>query len=614
MKKAVFLLALVACSLSLMAQDLHFRADGTFKILQFTDTHLRGDNERAIATIQLVRQGIATEQPDLIIFTGDVVTDSPAEKAWNDLLPVLAKEGYPFVILNGNHDTEDLDYPTISRLVTQTAHNRNQLNEQGVLTDQVLPVLNAQNKAKALLYLFDSHSMTPVKRVGGYDWIRPYQIDWYRRQSQQFIVQTGDTLPALAFMHIPLCEYQQVVNDPKVKHVGTRLENECPAKVNSGLFAAMVEQGDVMGLFSGHDHDNDYVTEPYLGISLGYGRFSGSKNTYIELMPGYRIITLREGERAFSTYVKLKDGRAIKHYPEALAAQAQATPRVDWMKDIPGQTPMHRLTLPATHDSGAQIGGEYLQTQDRSIAEQLTLGIRGFDMRLKPHEDGQLGIYHSSAYQHITWAQDVLPAMLTFLKDHPSETLVVSMMNENRVGPEDYARLLSQCLNEPIYKDCFVWDFRPDITLDECRGKIVFLHRSELNAPYPGARCLDWGENMTFTGKLVAPNGTQCALQVEDDYGLRYYGDSPRKTELTLANIERAQNSTDSTWFLSYCSATASPTNGPLDFAERVNPAVGDELEGITAPCGMVLIDFAGRPWSQTLIERLIACNRGLKP
>ena len=31
------------------------------------------------------------------------------------------------------------------------------------------------------------------------------------------------------------------------------------SKINSGLFTAMLEAGDVMGVFAGHDHDNDYV-------------------------------------------------------------------------------------------------------------------------------------------------------------------------------------------------------------------------------------------------------------------------------------------------------------------------------------------------------------------
>ena len=40
--------------------------------------------------------------------------------------------------------------------------------------------------------------------------------------------------------------------------------------------------GDVFGVFCGHDHDNDFVTQ-YAGVMLGYGRYSGGKTVYNHL-------------------------------------------------------------------------------------------------------------------------------------------------------------------------------------------------------------------------------------------------------------------------------------------------------------------------------------------
>lgn len=39
---------------------------------------------------------------------------------------------------------------------------------------------------------------------------------------------------------------------------GSKFERVCCPEVNTGLFAAMLERGDVMGTFAGHDHINDY--------------------------------------------------------------------------------------------------------------------------------------------------------------------------------------------------------------------------------------------------------------------------------------------------------------------------------------------------------------------
>lgn len=60
-------------------------------------------------------------------------------------------------------------------------------------------------------------------------------------------------------------------------------------------------------------HDNDYLASHY-GIVLGYGRFSGGKTTYIDLQPGARLITLYEGEKTFTSYIRLKDGRVIDRF------------------------------------------------------------------------------------------------------------------------------------------------------------------------------------------------------------------------------------------------------------------------------------------------------------
>ena len=48
------------------------------------------------------------------------------------------------------------------------------------------------------------------------------------------------------------------------------------------MFANMLECGDVMGVFAGHDHVNDYIATLY-NIALGYGRASGGKKLLTEI-------------------------------------------------------------------------------------------------------------------------------------------------------------------------------------------------------------------------------------------------------------------------------------------------------------------------------------------
>lgn len=68
-----------------------------------------------------------------------------------------------------------------------------------------------------------------------------------------------DNLCRLLLFHIPLPEYNEAARSENAILRGTRMEEACAPKLNTGMFAAMKEAGDVMGMFVGHDHDNDYA-------------------------------------------------------------------------------------------------------------------------------------------------------------------------------------------------------------------------------------------------------------------------------------------------------------------------------------------------------------------
>ena len=172
----------------------------------------------------------------------------------------------------------------------------------------------AVNKARTdkpdlLIYYINSNAYSTIPGVEGYGWIETDQIDWYNRQAQAFRQANGDNpVPALSFFHIPLPEHAEALGPDKTKYRGTRIEKECAPQLNSGMFLNMLRQGGMMGAFVGHDHSNDYVALLH-GIALGYGRFSGSTNTYQDLISGARVIEVdsaRPGE--FLTWMRLADG------------------------------------------------------------------------------------------------------------------------------------------------------------------------------------------------------------------------------------------------------------------------------------------------------------------
>ena len=176
--------------------------------------------------------------------------------------------------------------------------------------DYVLTVKSSADAVKdvALLYCMDSHSYSSLKDVDGYAWLTFGQISWYRDQSAAYTAQNGGKpYPALAFFHIPLPEYNEAAANENAILRGTRMEKACAPKLNTGMFAAMKEAGDVMGVFVGHDHDNDYAVM-WKNILLAYGRFTGGNTEYNHLPNGARIIVLNEGSRTFDTWIRQKGG------------------------------------------------------------------------------------------------------------------------------------------------------------------------------------------------------------------------------------------------------------------------------------------------------------------
>jgi hypothetical protein len=132
------------------------------------------------------------------------------------------------------------------------------------------------------------------------------QLEWYRQQSAAFTAANGNKpLPSLAFFHIPLPEYREVIDLPTT--VGQYNEEVCNFRINSGVLANFIACGDVMGTFVGHDHSNNYIGCLH-NICLAYGYSSGRQVADSIVGRGVRIIELFEGERRFNTWLlKLYD-------------------------------------------------------------------------------------------------------------------------------------------------------------------------------------------------------------------------------------------------------------------------------------------------------------------
>ena len=316
MKTWVTLLLLLAGScLHSLAQTLKYSPEGKFKIVQLTDIHYIYQDSRSEISLQNIDEVIRTEQPQLIVLTGDVIYGKPAEESLRTVLDKLSEYRIPFAVTFGNHDDEQgLTRKELLQILRQYPMNLTASDETlpGV-TNCVLPVAHSGNAQPAtVLYCFDSHSYSQIEGIGGYDYIKSEQIQWYKTTSRKFTQENqGSPLPSLAFFHIPLPEYHTAIQDESTPVIGTRKEPACAPVLNSGLFTAMKEMNDITGVFVGHDHDNDYAAY-WQRILLAYGRYSGGDTVYNNLPCGARVIELTENQPAFRTWIHQYDG-SIQH-------------------------------------------------------------------------------------------------------------------------------------------------------------------------------------------------------------------------------------------------------------------------------------------------------------
>jgi len=311
---------LITCNLSGQKANHRFNQYGEYKIVQFTDTHIQ--NSVSGSVFELIREIVEAEKPDLVVITGDICLQDTVDDLLLEMAALFAKERIHWVTVFGNHDGEKgPSRKALAEIYRSLPFNLN-ARTSGIKgeTNFILPVSGKENRLQALLFFFDSNAYNPLKdRVkGAYGWIEFPQIDWYRNKSASFTRKNkGTPVPSLAFFHIPLPEYALLWNKDSASCIGSKLEEVSCPPVNSGMYASMLECGDIIGMFAGHDHVNDYIGI-LNGIALAYGRFSGSKSTYGHLTPGARVIVLKEGKREFDTWIREKGGNILYkcRYPD----------------------------------------------------------------------------------------------------------------------------------------------------------------------------------------------------------------------------------------------------------------------------------------------------------
>lgn len=279
--------------------------DRAFTILQLTDLHVRTKpfDEKDQQTFEYIRKLSDSTDPDLIIVTGDLISvagkDQP-EKSFRALIELFNSLEKPTMITYGNHDSEqDITREELRALESELTHQvpKRHVSLIDDLESYCIEIHDEDGELAHVLYVMDSGTYDPLE-IGTYAFIHPKQINWFNNTSALYKEKKNKKTEDLLFLHIPLPEYEEAWQNGHA--TGTKIDPISAPVLNSGLFTSLLLDGEVKGVFAGHDHDNDFVAN-YHGIRLCYGRVSGF-NSYGALKRGGRMIEL-QSDQPFTTYI-----------------------------------------------------------------------------------------------------------------------------------------------------------------------------------------------------------------------------------------------------------------------------------------------------------------------
>ena len=315
------------------------------------------------------------------------------------------------------------------------------------------------------------------------------------------------------------------------------------------------------------------------------------------------------------------------------------TPATDWLGMVKDDTKVCKLSIPGTHDTMTGMGFyqpvlKYIFnltaiSQVSTLGEQMNSGLRFFDIRPVVSTDTIakkkiLRLTHGISELDITfeWTIDQLQA---YLKAHPTEFFIAKLQFDNGFEDQkDLFALLNNVMQMPKYQGLFIENWRPDITVGEMRGKILWLSRYDLRQlqplyHYPIVYC-DWpDEDPDIEEDLDPVAQRNCAMYSMKDESLKaklykqdYYKTTTEKrmknkikTVIEMMHSAREASATDENiWVVNHCSAyTEVSPRGYLTNASNLHPEVVEDLQKYEGTVGITPMDMSCHDYVHCIIN-----------
>lgn len=298
---------------------------------------------------------------------------------------------------------------------------------------------------------------------------------------------------------------------------------------------------------------------------------------------------------------------------------AGARDYANWMADLPDAAYVSTLSLPGAHDSatgegftGGSITGNSAQAQTKSLKDIYNSGTRVLDFR--PGNNGsKITCYHGAAEIKKDFSA-AIRELCQWLDQHPTEFFIIHLYKAGDNNNElDKNGLMTKLLNEDAVAP-HLMQFKPDLTVEEMRGKIVFLVRQDINweSPY-GARMEEWhetdnlGSGWELRGRIyqTKPGSTEryargaTYLLVQDLAGDTKSREADKKKYakeiFDFLSTWCPTTRNNMVWTFNFASGYQSTSSSATNYANNanvMNPYFKQCLEESDGPAGMVMIDF----------------------
>ncbi|MBO7168251.1 MAG: hypothetical protein J6V61_05855 [Bacteroidaceae bacterium] len=286
-----------------------------------------------------------------------------------------------------------------------------------------------------------------------------------------------------------------------------------------------------------------------------------------------------------------------------LAAKAQVTDYQNWMAQLDDDAFVCQLSIPGAHDacsssfsSASALGALFSgKVQTKSVEQMLPLGTRLFDLR--PAVNGnKLTIYHG-VLQTSSDFNTVMQQLCNYVTTHPTEFCVVVIRHETD-GDDNNANFGSMLQTSLTQFSDYLVNFRPNLTVGEVRGKILFLSRDEYNAPIRGGRITGWpGNTSSNAGQCYGLETHKCSMWVQDFFEYSDVNDKKNSIEAMLNQSRQLAGKYNYTWVINETSGyKGTGTNSACQTnAKNCNKYMQELLASgnYNGPAGLVFMDYA---------------------